>query len=191
MNSQSNWLKKRASHCRALPGKPTGYDYEYERNGTASIFMFCEPLSGKRTVEAHEHRTMTDWAEQIKHLLDVDYPTAQKVILICDHLNTHKPAALYKTFPPKEARRLLNRLEIHHTPKHGSWLNIAEIELTALTRQCLDRRIPDLPTLQSELAAWNTSAKRHRQNHLLAVHYRALLELNLDAFILFLMIKVY
>ncbi|MBO1350308.1 MAG: IS630 family transposase [Hormoscilla sp. GUM202] len=136
------------------PGKPARYDYEYERNGTASIFMFCEPLSGKRTVEANEHRTMTDWAQQIKHLLDVDYPTAQKVILVCDNLNTHKPAALYKTFPPQEAKRLLNRLEIHHTPKHGSWLNMAEIELAALTRQCLDRRIEDLPTLQSELAAW-------------------------------------
>jgi len=137
------------------PGKPTRYDYEYERNGTASIRMFCEPLSGKRTVEAHERRTMTDWAQQIKHLLDVDYPNAEKVILVCDNLNTHKPAALYKSFPPEEARRLLNRLEIHHTPKHGSWLNMAEIELAALTRQCLDRHIQDLPTLQSELAAWN------------------------------------
>ena len=118
--------------------------------------MFCEPKAGKRNVCAHEQRTMTDWAQQIKHLLDVEYPNAKKVLLVCDNLNTHKPAALYKTFPPQEARRLLNRLEIHYTPKHGSWLNIAEIELATLTRQCLDRRIPDLPTLQAELNAWNT-----------------------------------
>lgn len=138
------------------PGKPERFDHEYERKGTACIFMFCEPKAGKRTVSAHEHRTMTDWAHQIKHLLDEQYPNAKKVVLVCDNLNTHKPAALYKTFKPEEARRLLARLEIHHTPKHGSWLNMAEIELAALTRQCLDRRIPDLATLQSELAAWNT-----------------------------------
>jgi hypothetical protein len=137
------------------PGQPQRYDSEYERNGTASIFMFCEPKAGKRTVSAHAQRTMTDWAEQIKHLLDVQYPNAKKVVLICDNLNTHKPAALYKTFLPEQARRLLDRLEIHYTPKHGSWLNIAEIELATLTRQCLDRRIPDLPTLQTELNAWN------------------------------------
>ena len=98
---------------------------------------------------------MSDWAQQIKILLDEQYPNAKKVVLVCDNLNTHKPAALYKTFQPEEARRLLSRLEIHHTPKHGSWLNMAEIELAALTRQSLDRRIPDLPTLQSEIAAWN------------------------------------
>jgi hypothetical protein len=139
------------------PGKPERFDYEYERNGTACIFMFSEPKAGKRTVCALEHRTMTDWAHQIKRLLDEDYPAAKKVILVCDNLNTHKPAALYKAFNPHEARRLLARLEIHHTPKHGSWLNMAEIELAALTRQCLDRRIPDLPTLQAELALWNTN----------------------------------
>lgn len=138
------------------PGQPERYDHEYERNGTACIFMFNEPKAGKRTVSAHEQRTMTDWAHQIKYLLDQQYPTAKKVILVCDNLNTHKPAALYKAFKPEEARRLLARIEIHHTPKHGSWLNMAEIELAALTRQCLDRRIPDVLTLQSELAAWNT-----------------------------------
>lgn len=142
------------------PGKPERYDHEYERNGTASIFMFCEPKAGKRTVSAHEHRTMNEWAQQIEYLLDVQYPTAKKVVLVCDNLNTHKPAALYKTFKPDAARRLLNRLEIHYTPKHGSWLNMAEVELAALTRQCLDRRIPDLHTLQNQLAAWNT----HRNN---------------------------
>lgn len=136
-------------------GQPERYDHEYERNGTACIFMFNEPKAGKRTVCAHEQRTMTDWAHQVKHLLDEQYPTAKKVILVCDNLNTHKPGALYKAFNPEEARRLLVRLEIHHTPKHGSWLNMAEIELAALTRQCLDRRLPDLPTLQAELAAWN------------------------------------
>jgi len=142
------------------PEKPERSDYEYERNGTASIFMFSEPKAGIRTVSAHEQRTMTDWAYQIKYLLDVQYPAAKKVVLVCDNLNTHKPGALYKTFQPDEAKRLLNRLEIHYTPKHGSWLNMAEIELAALTRQCLDRCIPDLPTLQAELAAWNT-----RRNH--------------------------
>lgn len=139
----------------AQQGKPERYDYEYERNGTASIFMFCEPLAGKRHVSALEHRTMSDWASQIKRLLEEHYPEAPKVILVCDNLNTHKPAAFYQTFPPEEARRLLNRLEIHHTPKHGSWLNMAEIELAVLTRQCLSRRIPDLITLRSQIQAWN------------------------------------
>jgi transposase len=100
---------------------------------------------------------MNDWAHQIKQLLDDQYPTATKVVLVCDNLNTHKPAALYKTFEPEEARRLLNRLEIHYTPKHGSWLNMAEIELAVLTKQCLNRRIPDLQTMQSELKEWNTN----------------------------------
>lgn len=139
------------------PGQPARFDHEYERNGTACIFMFNEPKAGRRTVCATEQRTMTDWSHQIKHLLDEQYPDAKKVVLVCDNLNTHKPAALYKTFEPCEARRLLARLDIHHTPKHGSWLNMAEIELAALTRQCLHRRIPDLPTLNTELAAWNTS----------------------------------
>ena len=137
------------------PGQPERYDYEYERNGTASIFMFCEPKAGVRKATALNQRTMNDWAHQIKQLLDVQYPTATKVVLICDNLNTHKPAALYKTFEPEEARRLLNRLEIHYTPKHGSWLNMAEIELAVLTKQCLNRRIPDLQTIQSEIKEWN------------------------------------
>lgn len=146
------------------PGQPQRFDHEYERNGTASIFMFNEPKAGIRSVSAQEHRTMTDWAHQIKHLLDEQYPDAKKVILVCDNLNTHKPAALYKTFQPEVARRLLDRLEIHHTPKHGSWLNMAEIELAALTRQCLDRRIPDLPTLQTEISAWNTQRNADQTN---------------------------
>jgi DDE superfamily endonuclease len=141
-----------------LPPEPTKtecYDYEYERNGTACIFMFCEPLAGKRSVNAQEHRTMVDWAHQVKTLLTVEYADAKKVVLVCDNLNTHRTASLYKAFPAAEARALVSRLEIHHTPKHGSWLNMAEIELSVLTRQCLDRRIPTLETLQSELSAWN------------------------------------
>lgn len=138
-------------------GEPERFDYEYERNGTACIFMFNEPKVGKRSVCAEEQRTMTDWAHQIKRLLDEDYPAAKKVILVCDNLNTHKAAALYKAFQPEEARRLLARLEIHHPPKHGSWLNMAEIELAALTRQCLGRRIPDINTLKIQLVAWNTA----------------------------------
>lgn len=139
------------------PGKPQRFDHEYERNGTASIFMFNEPKAGKRTVCAKPQRTMTDWAHQIKKMLDEDYHNAKKVTLVCDNLNTHKPAALYKTFKPEEARRLLDRLDIQHTPKHGSWLNMAEIELAALTKQCLNRRIPDLTALQNELKAWNSN----------------------------------
>lgn len=149
-------VKETRTPIPASPGQCERYDYEYERNGTANIFMFCEPKAGKRYVCADEHRTMTDWANQMKHVLDTLYPNAKKVVLVCDNLNTHKPAAFYKTFAPAEARRLLSRLEIHHTPKHGSWLNIAEIELAVLTKQSLDRRIPELKTLQSEIGAWNT-----------------------------------
>jgi hypothetical protein len=138
----------------ASEGEPARYDSEYERNGTAVNFMFTEPLSGWRKVKVMEHRTAVDWAQEMKELLDVDYPDAEKVILVCDNLNTHKPASFYEAFPPKEARRLVNRLEIHYTPKHGSWLNIAEIELSTLTIQCLDRRIPDLHTLCQEIKVW-------------------------------------
>lgn len=136
-------------------GQPQRYDYEYERQGTACIFMFSQPLVGQRRVVAESQRTMVDWAHQIKQLLEVDYPQAKRVTLVCDNLNTHRPAALYKAFPPEEARQLLNRLELHYTPKHGSWLNMAELELAALTKQCLDRRIPDLATLETELKSWN------------------------------------
>jgi hypothetical protein len=147
-------IKEKRTPIPASEGEPVRYDNEYERNGTAVNFMFTEPLSGWRKVKVREHRTAVDWAQEVKELLDVDYPDAEKVILVCDNLNTHKPASFYEAFPPEEARRLLNRLEIHYTPKHGSWLNIAEIELSALTIQCLDRRIPDLPTLCQETKAW-------------------------------------
>ena len=138
----------------AQPGIPARYDYEYERNGVCNLFMFYEPLGGKRYVTITDHRRKTDWALQIKELLDKRYPRARKVILVMDNLNTHSGASLYEAFPPDEARRLLDRLEIHYTPKHGSWLNIAEIELRVLSGQCLDRRIPDKLTLKHEVASW-------------------------------------
>ncbi|MCJ7638547.1 MAG: IS630 family transposase [Euryarchaeota archaeon] len=136
------------------PGRPARYDYEYERNGVCNMFMFFEPLAGKRHVSVTDRRTKVDWAKQIKDLLDVRYRTARKVTLVMDNLNTHAPASLYEVFEPHEARRLLDRLEIHYTPKHGSWLNMAEIDLGVLTRQCLDRRLPDKATLSTEVAAW-------------------------------------
>ncbi len=127
----------------ATPGQPARYDYEYERNGVCNIFMFYEPFGGKRYVAITDRRTKRDWAIQIKELLDVRYPTEEKIVLVMDNLNTHNGSSLYETFSPEEARRLLNRLEIHFTPKHGSWLNIAEIELRVLSGQCLNRRIPN------------------------------------------------
>ena len=136
------------------PGKPERVDYEYERNGTAVNFMFTEPLAGWRKVNVRERKTSIDWAYEIKELLDEDYPEVEKVILVCDNLNTHTIASLYEAFEPEEARRLAERLEIHYTPKHGSWLNVAEIELSVFTKQCLDRRIPDMATLQQEAKAW-------------------------------------
>jgi hypothetical protein len=138
----------------ATLGHPTRYDYEYERNGVCNIFMFYEPFGGKRYVSLTERRTKRDWAIQIKDLLDVRFPTQEKIVLVVDNLNTHNGSSLYETFSPEEARRLLNRLEIHYTPKHGSWLNIAEIELRVLSGQCLNRRIPDQQALQNEVAAW-------------------------------------
>jgi len=138
----------------AGPGRTEKYDYEYRRNGTAVNFMFTEPLACWRKVDVRHTKTMIDWAQEIRILLDVEYPQAEKVILICDNLNTHKIASLYEAFEPQEAKRLRDRLEIHYTPKHGSWLNVAEIELSLLTRQCLLRRIPDRPTLQKQAQAW-------------------------------------
>ena len=124
------------------------------RHSVVEIFMEVEPLGGKRHVAITEHRTRKDWASQIKQMLDERYPDAIKVCLVMDNLNTHSIASLYETFEPKEARRLAERLEMHYTPKHGSWLNIAEIELSVLKGQCLDRRIPDMATMQAEVSAW-------------------------------------
>lgn len=138
----------------AKPGQPKAVDYEYQRNGTANIFVFTEPLTGWRKVVVSERRTAIDWAQEIQRLLEHDYAQCQRVILVCDQLNIHRVASLYEAFPPATARRLASRLDIHHTPKHGSWLNIAENELSALTRQCLDRRIPDRETLEQETTAW-------------------------------------
>ena len=142
------------------PGRPARIDDEYVRNGVAEIFMDVEPLAGKRHVTVIEHRTRKDWALQIKQMLDERYSGAIKVRLVMDNLNTHVIASLYETFEPKEARRLAERLDIHYTPKHGSWLNMAEIELSVLKGQCLDRRIPDMETMQTQVAAW----ERDRNN---------------------------
>jgi hypothetical protein len=139
----------------AQPGKPAREDYEYRREGTANLFMLSEPLAGQRKVHVTDRRTALDFAHVIRDLVEVQYPKAEKIVLVMDNLNTHKPASLYDAFPPEEARRILNRLEIHHTPKHGSWLNMAEIELGVLSRQCLNRRIPNKQTLKKEVSAWN------------------------------------
>jgi hypothetical protein len=135
-------------------GRVQRRDYEYERSGVVNLFMFLEPLMGRRWVDVPEQRTKVDWAHQIKELVDVRYPEAERIVLVMDNLNTHTPVSLYETFDPEEARRLANKLEIHYTPKHGSWLNIAEIELSVLSRQCLDRRVPDFETLEVEVASW-------------------------------------
>jgi len=138
-----------------VPGQLEKIDFEYIRNGTCNIFIFSEPLAGKRYTEAFERRTKIDWALNIKNLLDVEYPDAKKVILVLDNLNTHKISSLYEAFPPEEALRLSKRLEVHYTPKHGSWLNIAEIELSALSTQCLGkRRIDNLEELNQQLRKW-------------------------------------
>jgi hypothetical protein len=138
----------------AVPGQVRREDSEYKRNGVADVFMFVEPLAGRRFVSVTETRTAVDWACQIKNLLTVHYPEAPKVCLVSDNLNTHDISSLYKAFPAAEALVLAKRLEMHHTPKHGSWLNIAECELSVLSRQCLDRRIPDIDTLRREAASW-------------------------------------
>jgi hypothetical protein len=136
------------------PGKPAREDYEYERNGTANLFMFFAPMTGWRHVEVTEQRTQIDYAQQMKWLVDKGFPDAIKIRVVQDNLNTHVKASLYKAFKAEEARRILNRLEFHYTPKHGSWLNMAEIELSVLSRQCLDRRISDQETLKIEVKAW-------------------------------------
>lgn len=136
------------------PGRPARYDYEYKREGTANLFIVSEPLGGWRHLTVTERRTKIDWAHCIKELVDLHYPHAERIVLVMDNLNTHTPAALYEAFTPSEARRLSRKLEIHYTPKHGSWLNMAEIELSVLSRQCLDQRIPDRESLAEEVGAW-------------------------------------
>jgi len=139
----------------AAPGHPKLHDDEYVRNGVAEIFMEVEPLGGKRHVEITEYRKKVDWARFIKGMLNQRYKRAEKVILVMDNLNTHNISSLYEAFPPEEARKLAERLEIHYTPKHGSWLNVAEIELSVLKGQCINRRIPDIAMLRKEVSIWN------------------------------------
>lgn len=144
------------------PGDNKKIDFEYTRKGTCSIFAFVEPLAGRHHVGVREHRTAVDWAEEIRYMVDEKYPDVQKIILVMDNLNTHRPASLYKAFPPEEARRILKKLEIHYTPKHGSWLNIAEVELNVMTRQCLSRRIASIDVLRSELSAWENERNQNK-----------------------------
>jgi transposase len=152
--SSKQHIKDTRQPIPATPGTVARYDTEYERNGVSNVFMFFEPLQGKRHVEVTDQRTAVDWVHQIRDLVDVRYPHAERITLVMDNLNTHTGASLYKAFEPKEARRILEKLEIHYTPKHGSWLNMAEIELSILSRQCMDRRIPDQETLKKEISAW-------------------------------------
>jgi hypothetical protein len=139
------------------PGQPAREDYEYQRHGVCNVFLVCEPLRGWRHVTVSARRTRIDWAHCVKNLLDVCYPDAEQVVLVQDNLNTHTPASLYEAFEPAEAKRLADRLELHSTPKHGSWLNMAEIELSILAEQCLDRRLADQATLEREVAAWQAA----------------------------------
>ena len=135
-------------------------DYEYRRNGVSNLFMLFAPLEGWRRVEVTERRTRTDWAEVVRKLVDEDYPDRDRIVLVMDNLNTHRPSSLYEAFEPGEARRIAERLEIHYTPKHGSWLNMAESELAVLARQCLDRRIPSRNVLKYETGAWEGQRNR-------------------------------
>jgi DDE superfamily endonuclease len=138
----------------AKPGQPARHDYEYRRNGTANLFMMFAPLEGWRRVKVTDRHTALDYAQVLKELSDTHFPSAEKIVLVQDNLNTHKPASLYEAFPPAEARRLVERFEWHYTPKHGSWLDMAESELGVLSSQCLDRRIPDQRVLKQEVEAW-------------------------------------
>jgi DDE superfamily endonuclease len=141
----------------AKPGRRARYDYEYERNGTANLFMMFAPLQGWRHVEVTDRHTAVDYAKVLKDLSDKHFPNVAQIVLVQDNLNTHKPASLYEAFPAAEARRLVERFEWHYTPKHGSWLDMAECELSVLSGQCLDRRIADKQTLTEEVAAWEVS----------------------------------
>ncbi len=146
----------------AQPGRAARYDYEYQRNGNCNLFMMFQPGAGWRHAKVTEQRTKTDFAEVMRELVDVHFPHAEKIRLVLDNLNTHTPASLYTAFPPAEARRILSKLEFHYTPKHASWLNMVEIELSVLVHQCLKRRIPDMPTLIREVAAWETARNTQR-----------------------------
>ena len=161
LDEASKQLVKETRTPRPLaPGHPRTIDYEYERHGTANLFMLFEPLAGRRHVAVTARRTALDYAHVVQDLVDVQYPDATTIVLVQDNLNTHVPGSLYAAFPPAEARRLLTKLELHYTPKHGSWLNMAETELSIVSRQCLRRRIPEAATLITEIAAWETARNR-------------------------------
>jgi len=163
LDEASKQLVKETRPRRPLaPGHPATVDYEYERNGTANLFMLFEPLAGRRHVEVTARRTALDYARVVQELIDGRYPTATTIVLVHDNLNTHVPASLYAAFPPAEARRLLAKLEIHYTPKHGSWLNMAETELSIVSRQCLRRRIGEASTVVTEIAAWEAARNSAR-----------------------------
>lgn len=153
-------LRETCKEIPPSPGQPLGYDYEYKRNGVANLFMVAEPLAGLCEVKATERRTKADWAQLMKALADVYYRDAEKIVLVMDNLNTHVKLALYETLPPPEAKQIADKLEIHYTPKHGSRLNMAEIELSVLTRQRLDRRIPDMETMKKIVAQWCEDRRR-------------------------------
>jgi len=142
------------------PGRAYRYDSEYKRNGVSNLFMLLAPLESWRHVEVTDQRTKVDWAKVVRQLVDEHFPEAKKIILVMDNLNTHSPSSLYEAFSPEEAKRILDKLEIHYTPKHGSWLNMAEIELSVLGRQCLSRRIPDQQVLRREVAAWEKARNK-------------------------------
>jgi hypothetical protein len=141
----------------AAPGRLAREDATYVRHGSANLFCACAPHLGWRHVTVSEQRTGIEWAEALRELVDMHFPDAERIVLVLDNLSTHRPAALYRAFPPAEAKRILDKLELHYTPVHGSWLNLAEVELSALARQCLRRRIPDQPTLEREVAAWTAA----------------------------------
>ena len=153
-------VKERRVPRAPSPGTPRVYDYEYERNGVSNLFMLFAPLEGWRRVEVTDRRTKVDWAHTIKNLVDEDDPDKERIVLVMDNLNTHHPASFYEAFEPGEARRIAERLEIHYTPKHGSWLNMAEIELGVMARQCLDRRLADQQSLRTEVDAWQERRNR-------------------------------
>lgn len=155
-------VKETIEPVAAKPGQPQRVDYKYERNGTANLFMLCEPMTGWRHVKVTSQRTAIDYAHLLKDLVDLHYRDVLLITVVQDNLNTHSPASLYKAFEPQEARRILNRIEFCYTPKHGSWLNMAEIELSILARQCLDRRIADFERLTAEVAAWQEARNQEQ-----------------------------
>jgi hypothetical protein len=160
--SSKQLIGEMAQPLPAEPGQPERFDYEYVRNGTGNLFMISEPLLGWRAVKVTQRRTAKDFAEVVRWLAEEVHPEAEKLVLVMDNLNTHKLASLYEAFPAEQARRIAERLEIHYTPKHGSWLNVAEIELSVLSRQCLNRRIESIDELRREVAAWE-EARNEKQ----------------------------